>query len=243
MKHVISYKDGASLLEINKDWQDKITQGNGTSYGSEWMLQKKKGKTTGWIGYTLSWNYRQFNDLNLGNKYPYKYDRRHDIEVLVSHIFNKRISISGTWQYGTGNAVSLPTASYRLPAYGSPIDLASVQNPVYFPDYEIVEGKNDYRMPPYHRMDINIEFTKQKRTHSRTWSFGAYNVYNRANPLYLATGSKVTLVDGKYEFKKVIGNIASFRSYHILCIVLNFKIHENHHISWFNRPYPFRFLQ
>lgn len=210
MKHVISYKDGASLLEINKDWQQKITQGNGTSYGTEWMIQKKNGKTTGWIGYTLSWNYRQFDDLNLGIQYPYKYDRRHDVEILVSHTFSKRISISGTWQYGTGNAVSLPIASYRIPAYGSPIDLASVRNPIYFPDYEIIEGKNDYRMPPYHRMDINIEFTKQKRTRSRTWSFGAYNAYNRANPLYLASGSKVTLVNGVYENKKVIRQYSLF---------------------------------
>ncbi len=210
MKHVVSYKDGASLLGYNQNWQDKITQGDGYSYGTEWLLQKKKGRTTGWIGYTLSWNYRQFNDLNLGLKYPYKYDRRHDIEVLVSHKFSSRFSLSGSWQYGTGNSVSLPTSSFEAPWLLAPDQFINGSPHQYLANYEIIDGKNNYRMPAYHRMDINMEFTKQKKRHTRTWSFGAYNAYNHANPLFLTVGNKEVIIDGKKDYIKVFKQFSLF---------------------------------
>lgn len=211
MKNVISYTDGASFLDINSDWQDKITQGDGTSYGNEWLIQKKNGKTTGWIGYTLSWSWREFKDLNRGERYPYKYDRRHDIEILVSHKFSKRFSVSSTWQYGTGNSVSLPTEYYKLPSFIDPSEISKMMKTNNFKEYEIIGNKNDFRMPPYHRMDINFEFSKQKKHHIRTWSVGAYNVYNRANPLFLSPGNKsIKLDNGQYEHKKVIRQYSLF---------------------------------
>ena len=79
MHNVISYKEGASFLfGLENDWQDKVTQGEGESYGAELFVQKKFGRTTGWLGYTLSWNYRQFDEINGGRRYPFRYDRRHD---------------------------------------------------------------------------------------------------------------------------------------------------------------------
>lgn len=211
MKNVVSYTDGASLLDINSDWQDKITQGDGTAYGSEWLVQKKNGKTTGWVGYTLSWNWRQFDDLNRGERYPFKYDRRHDVEILVSHKFSKRFSLSGTWQYGTGNAVSLPSAYYKLPSFNNSADPSGILELDHLSDYDIIDSKNDYRMPAYHRMDINVEFSKQKKHHMRTWSVGAYNLYNRPNPLFLSSDTVgKRLPNGQFEFKKVIRQYSLF---------------------------------
>lgn len=209
MKNVISYKEGASFLELNGNWEDRITQGNGEAYGAEFLIQKKEGKTTGWMGYTLSWNYRQFDDLNNGQRYFFKYDRRHDIELVVTHQFSKRFTLSGSWQYGTGNAVSLPTALYRVPSNGVPYNDANVLN-YYFQDYPVITGKNDFRMPAYHRMDINLEFSKKKKYYTRTWVFGAYNVYSRANPLFLTLGDKSYEENGKWERKRVIRQFSLF---------------------------------
>ena len=97
MNNVISYKEGVSFLGLENDWQDKVTQGKGESYGAEIFLQKKRGKTTGWLGYTLSWTNRQFDDINGGKTYPFKYDRRHDLELVVTHKISKNIKLSGTW--------------------------------------------------------------------------------------------------------------------------------------------------
>ncbi|HZY79278.1 MAG TPA: TonB-dependent receptor plug domain-containing protein, partial [Cyclobacteriaceae bacterium] len=108
MYNLIEYKEGASFLNTTSDWQDKVAiNGKGESYGSEVLLQKKKGKVTGWIGYTLSWTNRQFDELNNGKEFPYKYDRRHDVSIALTHEWNKRMDFSMAWVYGSGNAITL----------------------------------------------------------------------------------------------------------------------------------------
>jgi len=104
----------------SENWDDKIEIGKGESYGVELFAQKKAGRTSGWVGYTLSWSNRQFENLNFGKKYPYKYDRRHDFSIAVVHELEKKVGkkqwqvdLGLTWVYGTGNAVSLPVSSYR----------------------------------------------------------------------------------------------------------------------------------
>ncbi len=175
MRNVVSYKEGASFIGVENDWQDRVTQGDGESYGLELFLQKKKGKTTGWLGYTLSWNWRQFDEINGGERFPFKYDRRHDISLVVSHQFSKRLSITGAWVYGTGNSITLPLYRYEV-------------------DYFEVEGigdKNSFRMNAYHRMDLNVSLESKKNEYRKwkgTWNFGVYNAYNRNNPYFVTTG-------------------------------------------------------
>ena len=177
MKNLIEYKDGASFLGNSSDWQTKVETGEGWSYGAEIMFEKKVGKTTGWIGYTLSWTDRQFEELNNGEKFPYRYDRRHDLSVAVTHKFNDHIDIGVVWVYGTGNAVTLPTERYR-PAQG-------INTNFYTGDVGYIESRNNYRMPSYHRLDIGVNLHKETRFGSRTWSFGLYNAYSRQNPFFL----------------------------------------------------------
>ena len=188
MNNVVSYKEGASFLfGLENDWQDKVTQGNGQSYGLEVFLQKKKGRTTGWIGYTLSWNYRQFDELNGGKAYPFRYDRRHDISVVVSHELTDNISISGAWVYGTGNAVTLNVFRY-------PVDVDGYWDGgntswLYFREVESGGQKNAFRMTDYHRLDFSIEFRKQKPKSLRHWTVGVYNAYNHKNPYFMIASS------------------------------------------------------
>jgi len=179
MKNVVSYKEGASFFTgFGTDWQTKITQGDGEAYGAEFFVQKKKGRTTGWIGYTLSWNYRQFPDINGGQRYPFRYDRRHDLSVVVSHELNDRIAFSGAWVYGTGNAISLPTARYSVSG-------GSYSWGTFFSDVEVLGDKNAYRMSDYHRLDFSVEFRKQKAKFERKWIISVYNAYWNKNPYYL----------------------------------------------------------
>jgi hypothetical protein len=195
MENVVSYQEGASFLN-NRNWQDIVTQGIGTSYGLELMFQKKTGRTTGWIGYTLAKTDRQFESINFGKPYPYKYDRRHDVEVVVSHKFTKRFSLSATWVYGTGNAVSLPLAQFNT------LQENSASN--YYGGYGSASyygEKNSYRLPAYHRLDLSMEFHKKYKKWERTWSFGAYNAYNSLNTFFVFRGSDDTT--GKPEYKQV----------------------------------------
>lgn len=177
MDNLIEYRDGASFMGNAGDWQSKVATGKGWSYGAELMIEKKIGKTTGWIGYTLSWTDRQFEELNNGEKFPYRYDRRHDISVAVTHKFNDRVDVGVVWVYGSGDAVTLPTERYR-PAN---VSVGSY----YYGDVGYIESRNNYRMPSYHRIDIGVNLHKETRYGSRTWSFGLYNAYSRQNPFFI----------------------------------------------------------
>ena len=177
MSNLIEYKEGSSFFVIGGSWEDRLEFGKGVAYGGEFLLRKTAGKTTGWIGYTLSWSNRKFENLNFGEWFPYRYDRRHDISIVLNHQFNNRIDVGATWVYATGNAVTLPVMTYTRNIW---TDMK------VYPQYiTAFEGRNSYRMPAYHRLDIGINFHKEKKWGTRTWSFGAYNAYNRQNPFFM----------------------------------------------------------
>ncbi|MEM0998388.1 MAG: TonB-dependent receptor [Bacteroidota bacterium] len=180
MQNLIEYKDGSSFFGNGEDWQNKVAVGDGNSYGAEFLLERKLGKTTGWIGYTLSWTNRQFDDLNFGEVFPYRYDRRHDIGIAITHKFNEKVDIGLVWVYGTGNAVTLGQERY--------LGLTDLSGPSIFDGLDEVENigsRNNYRIPSYHRLDLGVNLHKQLRKYKRTWSFGLYNAYSRQNPFFL----------------------------------------------------------
>jgi outer membrane receptor for ferrienterochelin and colicin len=196
MDNLIEYKEGASFMGSATNWESKVEKGKGWSYGVEVMLEKTIGKTTGWIAYTWSKTERQFDNLNFGNPFPAKYDRRHDISVVVTHEFSKKVDISGTWVYGTGNAVTL--AVMEFPQAEIPYSQNYFWGERNLQDYG---GRNNYRMPAYHRLDLGINFHKVKKHGIRTWSFSVYNAYNRQNPFLLMWGSK----GGEYSYDPITG--------------------------------------
>ena len=185
MDNIINYKEGASFLLINDPtaansvrWEDNVTAGRGWSYGAEFLLHKKVGRLSGWVGYTLSWTQWQFAELNGGQPYYPRYDRRHDISVVGIYDLNKRVTLSATWVYGTGNALTVPVGRYET--YRP--DNTQILPTRTADDYGT--QKNSFRAEPYHRFDLGIQFRKQKRHHERTWEFSVYNLYNRRNPFF-----------------------------------------------------------
>ena len=187
MNGLIEYKEGASFFNVMTDWFDKIESGKGKSAGIEVFLQKTSGKTTGWIGYTLSKSTRQFENISLGQEYPYKYDQRHDISIVINHRFNEKVDLGATWVFGSGTALSMAGNKY--------LPLSEIERMLfpdvytYYNDYsyyvENHEIRNSSRMPAYHRLDLGANFHKEKRWGKRTFSFGAYNIYSRQNAFYL----------------------------------------------------------
>ncbi|MFT7376646.1 MAG: hypothetical protein ACI88Z_000467 [Sphingobacteriales bacterium] len=181
MKNIISFKEGASFLiddpfepEVeNLDWQDKVTSGNGKSYGAEVFTQYSEGDFTGWAGYTLSWTIHQFEEINNGQPYYPKYDRRHDISLVGNYKLNERWTVSSSWVYGTGNTLTLESGYFKSFSENN-----GHQNNV---DYN---GKNNFRGEAYHRLDLSFRSTKKKKRGTQTWEYGLYNAYSRANPFY-----------------------------------------------------------
>ncbi len=183
--NLIDYKEGAILFDATENWQNKVaTDGVGKSYGAEFLLRKNKGSTTGWISYYISHSERQFEEINKGEPYLYKYDRTHDIAIVFIQKINKKISCSATWVYSTGNLTTLAKARYDLinfDYYNS-----NETGAIYSTDeVHVYNGRNNHRLPAYHKLDLGINFKKKKKRGLRVLSIGIYNVYNRKNPYYL----------------------------------------------------------
>ncbi len=200
MNDVLSFQEGASFLfGLDGDWQDQVTQGQGETYGMEVLLQKKQGRLSGWLGYTLSWNERQFDDINFGRPFPFRYDRRHDFSLVLSYQLGDRISLSGNWIYGTGNAVTIPGFQQATEVF------AGGNGQYFFNSVAGINDKNGFRMSNVHRLDFGISFKKKKKWGERTWVIGVYNAYSRSNPFYL-------FWDEETEFDNVTGEITESRT-------------------------------
>lgn len=205
MTNLLSYNEGSGVFETG-DWQDRVSQGDGKSYGFELLLQRKQGRLNGWIGYTWSKSDRTFENINRGRTYPFKYDRRHDISIVANYELRPNIDISGAWVYGTGNAVTLSGEKYRVA--GS--DLVFSDND-YNRVVQNIQSKNNFRMRDYHRLDLGISFKKEKKRGVRTWSVGFYNLYARANPLYIFLGDKeVKSEDGIVRYQPTLKQVTLF---------------------------------
>ncbi len=196
MSNLIAYKDGASFsATASTNWDEKVELGEGWAYGVEFMLEKTVGQTTGWLSYTWSKSERQFDEINNGEVFPAHYDRRNDISFVMTHVFSERFDVGMTWVFSTGNAVTLGAYEYPL-LPGSP----NVDGTIIPKDYG---GRNSYRMPSYHRMDIGMNFHKVKKRGVRTWNISVYNAYNNQNPFMLKWGTKHIKTETTDEYGNV----------------------------------------
>lgn len=186
MENVLEYNPSTNFLQDRRSWESLVEIGQGESYGAEVLFQRQKGKFTGWVSYTLSWSWRKFERLNRGKPFPYRYDRRHDVSVALNYKFNKNWDIGLVWVYGTGHPVTLGLERYtpiqaQIGHYdNSNIPIATTGSIIA--DITNVVNRNNFRMPPYHRMDLTVNWHKQLKHGAQTLSIGVYNVYNQLNP-------------------------------------------------------------
>ena len=187
--NIVEYEE--SLFSNKRaNWQDGITSGGkGKSKGVEFLLKKEGGIFDGWISYTLSKTTRQFDNINNGKEYPFKFDHRHDLNVVCNFHLNKKMTISSVWVFNGGNNITMPVEKYYIYT-PEPYDPIGVYNPTtdeygYYLKKEMkmfnYNGKNGYRTPAYHRLDIGLTYEKSP---SSSWYFGLYNAYNRLNAYY-----------------------------------------------------------
>ena len=201
MKNLLDYKDGYSYLPASASWEDKLTAGDGRSYGVEFLMRKASGKTTGWIGYTLSWADRRFDEIDNGRRFPARYDNRHKLNIVVSRKLSEKVELTAAWTYASGNRMTLSLENYE-PAnpvwhpsgefpgyYGYVTDNWETWNDGYALDY--YSGRNNYRLPAYHRLDLGINiYRPKKKGRMGIWTISVYNAYCRMNTFVVRKGWK-----------------------------------------------------
>lgn len=216
MQNQIEYKEGAQPSDNVYDNPDNaFTYGKGWAYGAEFFLKKRTGKFTGWIGYTLSWTWRQFAEINYGEKFLAKYDRRHDASLVLTYDPNKQWNFGLVWVYGTGNRGTLPNGFFLYEG--------SLSN-----DYGL---RNSYQFAAYHRMDVNVSYTPNRakklekrkqalieqykaegkdttsirvtkkwlRNFRNSFTLSVFNVYNRYNPYFIYLTRKGDFTNGTLQ--------------------------------------------
>lgn len=220
MDHMVAYKEGTSFLLMDIDlgegelpetgklaWEESITTGEGWSYGLEFLIRRTAGKFTGWIGYTLSWTQQRFEELNFGKKYYARYDRRHDVSIVLMYSPSNKINLSMSWVFASGNCITMPEAvlyqegiNEVLSEYmRSQLSIPSGSRFYTLNTVESYGGKNNIRMRPFHHLDIGIQFIKtHKRNWKSIWELSIYNVYNHKNPFFYFVGTEFK-EDGSYE--------------------------------------------
>ena len=170
LQNQIDYKNGADLI-FNSTVEAELVYGRGWAYGAEFLVKKNYGRLTGWVGYTWSKTMRQFEKINQGKAFPARQDRRHDISVVGVYDLGRKLKISATWVYNTGNAVTFPNGKYVI-------------------DGMIVSyytQRNGYRMPDYHRLDLGLTWIrKQSLKYESSWNFSIYNAYGRENAYFIS---------------------------------------------------------
>ncbi len=187
LDNLIEYADGAAPSDnMNDNADNNFTFGSGVSYGAEFFIRKNSGSLTGWVGYTWAKTERDFEGLNSGNTFYAKYDRRHDLSLILSYQLNDRWTFSSVFVYSTGNAITLPVARYWLEGR----------------IYSEYSERNAMRMAAYHRVDISATYKrKRKGRYQSSWNFSIYNVYNRYNPFFIFYETTGQLEAGSLQTK------------------------------------------
>lgn len=175
MRNLLEFKDDA-VFTLGIPLEDQFTSGDGEAYGFEFFLNKRVGNFTGWIGYTLAWTIRQFDDLNKGRPFFPRYDRRHDISLTLNYELGKSWELGLAWIFGSGQAFTLPTSAYH--------DNISGYNQVRYNFSE----RNGVRAPSYHRLDLNFMHKFEMYNIPWVFSINIFNAYSRRNPFALYLG-------------------------------------------------------
>ncbi|CAH1000202.1 Vitamin B12 transporter BtuB [Neolewinella maritima] len=185
MRNLVTYAEGS---QTSTNWSSNLSQGRGRAYGLETMVQRSRGKLRGWLSYTLARSQRTFGrEINQGETFPFRYDRRHAINLLLIYQLGERTTLTGSWRFETGLAYSLSTEVVE-----NPLDPVG-------PDLPIVERRNGFRLKPNHRLDLNLHTVLSKPDSKFTHAIdvGLYNTYNRRNPVYYETQLDYSVVDNQ----------------------------------------------
>lgn len=212
MKNVLEYKEGISTIDPSTSWEDKLTSGKGWSYGLDFNISRSEGKLTGSIGYGLMWNWRKFEQLNKGEKFPAKFDNRHKFNINLNYKLNDKIEFNAGWTYMTGNRMTLSLYEYDgLNSYPDAPNSSFDNYKQYF------SNRNNIRMPAYHRLDLSVNiYNRMNNGRMGIWSFGLYNAYCNMNAMTIVKNNEVIWDDNG---NNMIENYKCFKTFKMIPIV------------------------
>lgn len=203
MSNILEYQDGASFIGNSTSWESKVEMGRGRAYGLELMLMKQMGRTTGWIGYALSKSERRFSNgsINGGRWFPYKYDRRHSINIVLSHQLSRRIDLSASWEMHTGGTMTVGVEHQHILSPDGDSERSYRTEGSSISTY--IPERNNYRLPITHRLNASINFNRYHKSGARSiWNISIFNLYNAMNPSFILSRGSFSSSDNPLRMTK-----------------------------------------
>jgi hypothetical protein len=198
MQNQVDYRDNASIA-FNENLDGELLVGDGWAYGAEFYVAKTEGKTSGFLSYTWAKTMRQTEGISNNQPYVANFDRRHNLSVVLTQKFTKRILATASFVFSSGQPLTVPVGKYYL-------------NGEWVPQYD--ETRNTYRIPAYHRADVGVTIKSKEKPDKRfksNWNFSVYNLYNRENPYTIYTRALTENDLIKYP-DSTPGNTAAFQT-------------------------------
>lgn len=184
LQNQVDFKNFADLF-ANDQLEQEFTFGRGYAYGTELYLEKKEGRLTGWIGYTLAWARRGgFPDIMDGRWFSPRFDRRHDVSVVAIYELTRRVTLTGSWVYGSGDIAWLPTGRMTF---------QDVPGGQFQPVVPLFGDRNNFRLPAYHRLDLGVVIKFNPRWGESDLTISVYNAYDRRNTYFLFLDTETEL--------------------------------------------------
>ncbi|MFA6769206.1 MAG: TonB-dependent receptor, partial [Parabacteroides sp.] len=186
LNNLVDYKDNGLAISSFSGWEDRVGLGRGRAYGMELMAKKNSGRLSGWLAYTLSWSDRWFPDgsVNKGRRFPAKYDNRHKIDMVATYKLSSKVELTSAWMYASGNHITIMDQMYNAAVSQSD---NSYYGSIYNPYGYSASSRNNYQLPPYHRLDLGANFYKyRKKGQISIWNVSVCNVYMRPNPFMVS---------------------------------------------------------
>jgi TonB-dependent Receptor Plug Domain/CarboxypepD_reg-like domain len=205
LRNLYDFREDANLTSLGGTTEAQLTTGNGEAYGVEFFLNKRIGRLTGWIGYTLSWTTRTFPELNQGRTFFPRYDRRHDVSIVAQYKLNDNWDLGATWTFATGQPFTLPAAQFDFGgAASTPTGVARTPRVIY-------TDRNGFRLPDYHRLDLSGTYN-WRGPFELPWNLtiSVYNAYNRLNPFTWFISNGTTPLAASTSVTPQIQQIAIF---------------------------------
>ena len=199
MDQQIDYRDNAQLA-FNENLDGELLTGKGWAYGAEFYVAKTEGKSSGFVSYTWAKTMRQIEGISGGNPYVANFDRRHNLSMVFTQKFSKRLLATASFVFSSGQPLTTPVSKYYY-------------NGEWQSNYNTAE-RNNFRLPAYHRADVGVTLKSKEKLDKRfrsNWNFSVYNLYNRENP-YAIYFREVNESDLEKFPDATVGNTAAFQT-------------------------------
>jgi len=169
MQNQLEYIKNADVF-LNETYEAQLLNGVGRAYGAEFFVRKSEGRLNGWMSYTLARTERKASSINMNDWFPSRFDRTHNLNIVLSYNLTKRIEVAANFIYTSGTPSTFPNSKIAL----QEIKYAYIEN----------DARNNYRIPDYHRLDLSLTLKPKKKENRKwygEWVFSVYNVYSHSN--------------------------------------------------------------